>query len=249
MAKISLRVFKKGKPIFWIIGAVLVFVIFYMMFNKGGSAARPAASGGGMTVVNSGPSEALQIASMQAGAATQQLQLQAGIEAGRIQATREQNALAGTVALAQLASGEKVSLASIDADRFAAGLNAQTNLLINEQNLSYSLESARVAGDTAIAMRSLDVGVMTHQMDTQAAMFAEQLDANRDMYAIQSHNLITQAAIGQIGSLKKKNRDEALTAIYSSATGTPNTYVPQGGGGFGLGDIVGVLSPVAGLLH
>jgi hypothetical protein len=247
MAKISLRVFKKGKPIFWIIGAVLIFVIFYLLFNKGGSAA-PASSGGGLVVQNSGPSEAMQIAAMQAGAQTQALQMQGAVEAARIAATRDQAALAGQVALAQLGSGEKIALATLDADRFAAGLNAQTNLLINEQNLSYNLESARVAGETQLNLRALDVGVMTKQMETQAAMFGMQLVANQEMYKVQSHNLITQAAIGQVSNLKKKNRDEALTAIYSSATGTPNTYVPQSGGGFGFGDIFGVISPLAGAI-
>lgn len=247
MAKISLRVFKKGKPIFWIIGAVIVFVVFYMLFNRGSGAA--ASSGGGVTVQQTGPSEAMQAASIQAATAIQGAQIAAGIELARVQATRDQAALAGQVALAQLGSGEKVALATLDADREAAVLNAQTNLLINDANLSYGLETARIAGETATALRAMEIGVMTHQMDTNAEMFRYQTQANAFMFAEQSRNLVTQSALGAIGSLKKKNRDEALTAIYAAATGTPNTYVPQSGGGFGFGDLLGVVSPVTGLLH
>jgi hypothetical protein len=142
-----------------------------------------------------------------------------------------------------------VALANLDTERELAFMNTQANLLINEQNLSYSLESAKVASATQIGLRELDVGLINRQMDTQASMFREQMAANADMLELQSRTMIASAAIGAVGNLKKKNQDEALTSIVSSLTGTPNTYVQRGGGGFGIGDIVGVVSPIAGLLH
>jgi hypothetical protein len=50
-----------------------------------------------------------------------------------------------------------------------------------------------------------------------------------------------------ISSLKKKNRDEALTAITAMQAGVPNPYVAQRGG-FDLGDIIQIASPVAGAI-
>lgn len=247
MAKISLRVFQKGKPIFWIIGGVVVFVVFYMLFNRGAPAA--SASGGGSTVVQTGPSENLQIAGMQMAGQIQAAQIAANIEALRVQGQRDQAALAGQVALAQLGSGERIALETLAADREAAVLNAQTNLLINEQTANYNLESARLASETTLGLRQIDANLVSNQLSTQAAMFRDQLTANMAMYETQSRSLIATTALGQIQNLKKKNRDEALTAITASLTGTPNYYVPQSDGGFSLGDLVGVISPVAGLLH
>lgn len=235
MAKLNLAVFKKGKPIVWIIGAVVVFVLFYMLFNRGGAS---ASAGGGTTVVQSGPSEAMQIAGMQTAAAIQSAQIGAGIEAARIQGQNTQAAMAAQIAAAQLASGERVALATLDADREAAAMNVAANIRISENTMNYNLESAKLASETAIGLKEVDAGILRYQLATNAAMFSEQ-----------SRNLIATSAIAQIGSLKKKNRDEALTAITASLTGTPNQYVAQGGGGFGFGDIVGVLSPAAAMLH
>ncbi len=233
MAKLSLKVFKQGKPIYWIIGAVVVFVVFYFLFNKGSGSAS-----GSTQYVSSGPSEALQGAQLQAGAAVQAAQISANVEAMRIQAQRETQTLGAQVALEQLASGENVAMAQLANERDLGAMNVNANLLINEQNLNYGAETARLAAETTLGLRMIDANIVTHQLDTNAAMFAEQ-----------SRNLIATTALGQIQGLKKKNRDEALTAITASLTGTPNLYVPQGGGGFGLGNIVGVLSPVVGLLH
>lgn len=227
MAKINLRVFKQGKPIYWIIGGIVVFVLFYMLFNRGA----PATAGGGTTVVQSGPSEAMQIAGMQTAAAIQSAQIAANIEALRVQGERDQAALAGQVALAQLASGERVALETLNAEREAAAINAQTNLLINEQTINYNLESARLASETQLGLRQIDANLISGQLDAQAEMFRDQLAANMAMYQIQSQNLIAQTAFSQIGNLKKKNRDEALAYLASAFGDFPNTYVPQRGGG------------------
>lgn len=212
MAKLNLAVFKQGKPIYWIVGAVVVFVLFYLMLNKGGS------SSGATSYVATGPSEAMQAQALQAGTAIQGAQIAANIEALRIQAGRE-TALAGaTVASEQLASGERVAMAQLSHDTALANLNAQANMLINEQNIEYGIETARLAADTQLGLRALDIGLLQTQLETQAHMFQTQ-----------STNLIAQSLIGQVGNLKKKNRDEALAYLASASLGTPNTYAPQGG--------------------
>lgn len=231
MAKLNLQVFKKGKPIFWIIGGVVVFVVFYLMFNKGSG----GASTGTTTVMQSGPSEALQAASLQASTAIQAAQISANVEATKIGAERDANVLAAQVALAQLSSGEHVALEQLEADRAAMELNASTNLLVNEQNLNYGLETARLAANTELGRKQIDANLLTQQLATNAAMFSEQLAANVHMFDTQSDNLIKQSIIGQVGSLKKGDRDNALISI---ALGAPSSH----------GSVIGP-SSYPGLLH
>lgn len=204
MAKLSLRVFKKGKPIYWIIGGLVLFVIFYLLFNRGGA----ASGGGGVNVISTGPSEAMQNASLQASTAIATAQIGAGIEAARIQVSRDTANLQAQIALAQLGSGERVALETLNAERSLAQLDAQTNLLVNEQNINYALETARVASETTLSLRKFETD-----------MFSEQLAANRDMFRIQSENLITQSMIAQVSSLKAKDRDTALAAILATRSG------------------------------
>lgn len=227
MAKLSLRVFKQGKPIYWIIGAVFVFVVFYLMFNRGSGAS-------GSQVVQTGPSEAMQIAALQAGASQAAVQSAANIEAARIQASREQAALGAQVALAQLASGEKVALEQLALESGLGFANIQANILINDANISYALESARIASETQIGLRQIDVDLLNAQLEAQTHMFE-----------VQSQNLLYQSLIGQTGSLKKKNRDEYAAYLASLMSGQQTAYIPQRSGGFGLGDLFGVVSPLA----
>jgi len=225
MAAISLKVFKKGKPIYWIIGAVVLFVLFYFMFNRGGGA---ATASGSTNYVTTGPSEAVQIASMQAGAAAQAGNLAASVEMARINSETVAAGLGAQIAMAQLASGENVALRQLIAQERLGEINAETNLLINEQNLSYSTETARIAADTNIALKNIDAGILTSQ-----------LTANRDMFAIQSSNMITQTLISQVGNLKKRDRDDALAGIGG--------YIPvYGGSGGGISG--SDIAPFAGVI-
>lgn len=214
MAKLNLQVFKRGKPIYWVIGGVALFVIFYLAFSKPASA---GGSSGGAIVT--GPSEALQAAQMQYGAQIQGAQIAAGVEAARIQAENNAASLGASVALANLATQEKVALFQLAREADLAAINAQTNLLINEQNISYGVETARLAAETQIGLRALDVSLLNKQMETNAAMFETQ-----------SKNLITQSVIAQVPSLKKRDRDDALAGIGG--------YTPVPGGAGGGGNIV-----------
>lgn len=259
--KFNLKVFKKGKPIYWIIGAVVLFVIFYMMANKGAGSSGSGGSGG-QVVMQSGPSEAMQMAGLQAStalqvsaqeanAAIQAANIAAALEAARIEREYDTAGLGAQVALAQLTSGETVALAQLDTEKQLAALNVNANLLINEQNLAYSTESARVAAETNLAMREMEVGFMNRTLDAQvrsqeinAGLVAHQLETQAQMFETQSQNLIMQSLIGQTGSLKKKNRDEYAAHIANLALGHDSTYTPQRGG-FNLG---GLISPISNVL-
>ncbi len=205
MAKFNLKVFKQGKTLYWVIGAVVLFVIFYLMLNRGGSSAT-----GGTTVVQSGPSEAMQIAGMQQAAAIQTAQMQYNLGAAQIAADREAANLAGQIALAQLTSGENVALQQLEFEKALGEANIAANLQLSEMTQAYSLESARVAAETQLDLRALDVGLLEKQMETQAWMFAKQSD-----------NLIAQSIIAQIGNLKKGDRDNALISL---ALGAPSSH-------------------------
>jgi hypothetical protein len=249
MAKISLRVFKKGKPIFWIIGAVFVFVIFYMLFNK--SAKAGASDGGGVSYVSSGPSEALQAQAMQVGAAIQGAQIAAGVETAKVQEQANEATLGAQVALAQLAAGQTVQLRSIDADLDVAHTNAAANVAINDANLNYGLETASIAATRDITLKQIDANTLAHQMDTNALLVVHQLDTQADMFAEQSKTLTQQSLIAQVGNVKKKQRGAALLDLAQgfATNDFARIELPKGGGGFGFGDIVGVVSPLTNLMH
>lgn len=221
MAKFNLKVFKKGKPIYWVIGGLVVFFVFFFIIRSGGSTSSTR-------VVSSGPSEAMQIANLQASTQLQAANISAGIEMARIAGEHDTNEFSANVALAQIMAGENVALQQMVEEVKLAKYNIDANMIINEQNLSYGMETARVASETALKSKALDIGLLTHQLDTQAAMFVEQ-----------SKNLTTQSLISQIGNLKKKNRDEALIAIGEVATGKDIDYVAQRGGGFNPFKVVG----------
>ena len=195
---VTFSVFKK-KPLLWGGGAIFLFIIFYLMFNKSASS---GASGGSVTTVNTGPSDAaiaastqLQLAQVQAGAAIQQSQAESA--AAIAIAT-----LSAQVALAENSAGADVAkyLAQSEANTTGQYLNIQKE--IAAINAEYSYDTAKVASETALGLQ-----------ESQQEMFEKQLNSNVQMLDIQSKNLISQSLIAQIPSLKKKNRDEALISL------------------------------------
>lgn len=229
MAKFSLKVFKNGKPIYWIVGAVILFVIFYFLFSRGA----PESSSGGVTVNSSGPSEQMQAAQLAASTQMQTAQLGAQIEMARVQGELASGQLGAQVALAQLHSAETIGMASLAQEGAIANLAAQTQIILNDQNVEYTLESARLASETQLANKLTDASILMYQMDT-----------NRDMLQIQSTNMLAQSAIGQVSNLKKKDRDNALVALTASLTGNPVNYTQDKSGG-GLGGLLSFISPLA----
>jgi hypothetical protein len=210
--KFNLKVFKKGKPIYWVLGGLAIFFIFYMLFSRGGG------GGGSATVVGSGPSEAMQIASMNAAAQTQALQAQVNMAANESAAGIAIANLQANVALAELQAGREVSMANINQNAVLTMAGYDYQKQIAGWNFEYSLESARVAADTSLKAKGMDTALLMHQMNV-----------NQEMFETQSNNLITQSVIGQIGNLKKKDRDEAFSAVLKTTMVDSGTYTDRFG--------------------
>lgn len=204
--KLNFSFLKKAKPIYWVLGAVAIFVLFYVLMNKGGSS---NGSSGGVTTIVSGPSEAETIASaniamaqIEANAASQNMQLQ-------LAAIKEQGAV--DVAIANL--GAQYSMAETQASADVAKYLAQTEGTIQlagldaqkeiaQLNAQYSYDTARVASETAIASRQIDAAILNSQLSANVQMFSEQAQALR-----------TNAILSTIPTLKKKNRDDVLVEL------------------------------------
>lgn len=153
---INFQTFKK-KPLLWGGIAIVIFVIFYLIFSRG--------SGGGegsTQVVTTGPSEAQLAAQTQLGLA----QIQAGaVNAQTAAEVAMKNAdIAGQVKLGELAY--QAGLAEIQASKEALQINSE-----------YSLQTARVAAETNLAMAKLDKDVLTTQLNAQSQMFTQQIQS------------------------------------------------------------------------
>lgn len=204
--KMNFAVFKKGKPIYWVIGGIVVFALFYLMFNKG------AGSSSGITTVNAGPSDAAVAASTQLALA------QTNANAGVAVATLQYN---GQLAQTQAAADVAKYTANLDAATSAATLDTQK--AIAAINAEYSLDTAKVAAETNIAQWTLNANVLTTQLQTNAQMFSDSMKASV------VNNLVAAAA-------QSPHSDIALATIGGELTGsgfsTPTLggrYVPATG--------------------
>ena len=204
----NFAIFKKGKPIYWIIGGVVVFGLFYLAFNKGGSS-----SGGGITSVNTGPSDAAVAASTQLALA--QTQANAGVAVATLQYN-------GTIAQTQAAADVAKYTAALDAQTSAATLDTQK--AIAAINAEYSLDTARVAAESNLAQWNINANVLTTQMTTQAQMFSDQLRAST-----------TQAIIAQTPNIMLQDRDNILALAAAANSGVSLTYNDRGAVPFTLG--------------
>lgn len=180
---INIQMFKK-RPVMWGIIAVIVFVLFYMLFSRGGGSGE---SEGQVQMVQSGPTDAqlaaqtqLGMAQIAANATQQQYAAEVAIANSQIQ---------GEFKLGELAY--QAGLAQINADR-----------AMYETQSEYSLATARVAAENNLALAKLDKEVLTTQLTTQSQMFGQQLAANNQMLLI-----------GQISTAKKKDRDNLIAAL------------------------------------
>lgn len=160
---INLQTFKK-KPLLWGGIAIVIFVIFYLIFSRG--------SGGGegsTQVVTTGPSEAQLAAQTQLGMA----QIQAGaVNAQTAAEVAMKNAdIAGQVKLGELAY--QAGLAELSASKEALQIQSE-----------YSFQTARVAAETNLQMAKMDKDVLTTQLATQAWMFGQQTQSLTNMALI-----------------------------------------------------------------
>jgi len=231
--KFNWAVFKKGKAIYWVVGAVVLFVIFYLLASGGSKSSGDTAStgAGGITTINPGPSDA-QLAAA-AGITQAQLAANAATTQSNAELAAKQSDNAAAVAIANLQYQGSLAdtQAGADVAKYLAATDAATNsLALTEQTRQmqiqgeYSFATAKVAAETNLAGQALQAQVLTTQLVTQAQMFGKSLDANTQALQIQSQNLVDQSLIAQIPTLKKKNRDDALLALASSFS---NQGVPQ----------------------
>lgn len=216
--KLNFAIFKKGKPLYWIIGGIVVFVFFYLIFNKGSSSAG-SSGGGGITTINSGPSDA-QIA-----AATQ-------IGVAQIAANTQNAQIAGAVAIATLQQQGQLqqTYAAADLAKFTAGLDAatasktlDTQLEIAGLNAEYNFSTAKLAADVTRDQFLSNERIVKGQLETNAAMFKDQVDA-----------LKFQSMVGAIQFAPEVDRDNMLALLAATSSGTSLSYYDAGSGSFAV---------------
>jgi len=227
--KFSLAYVKQNPVMFGVI--FIVFgLLLWLLINRGG-----AGSSSGTTVVNSGPSDAqvamgtqLQMAQIQAGSAASlgSMQLEA---LGRQMET--QYALAGLelqYSMAELGANERMSDKALEASLGALAIQMSGNLAMNDSNNQFMVDYARVAADSA-----------TTQIAINAAL-------QRDMSRDQLEGFKFNSAISAIGTLKKKDRDNALAGFMNYSI--PNDPQRSGGSGGVLSFVKAMVSPASALL-
>jgi hypothetical protein len=224
----------------------VIFVVFgllvWMMLNRG--------SGGGSTsVVQTGPSEALQAAQLQAGTQVQLAQIGAAQSnnAGAIQLEALSRQIEGQQSLAlletqfhtiELGANERMADNQVTASLTALQAQLNNSLATTEANNSFALGYAKNATDSAVQMTAINAML-------QRSMSADQLEAFKYGTDATVKTTIAGQAFSQVGSMKKKDRDNATTYLASVFTGAPDTYIaPHDGGGF-----LSFVSPVAALLN
>lgn len=223
--KFNLAIFKKGKPIYWILGGIALFVLFYWIVSRGSSG---ASSSGGTSVIQTGPSDA-QVAA-QSQLALAQMQTQAGV-------TTAQNQNNADIAIATLQA--QVALAntqaSADVAKYTAGLDASTQAgyIAAQQHMM----EMQVAGATAQTQIQAQYGVETatiaaqsvlDQANVQAAMFGKQLDTNSKMFTAQLNAANFQSMVAQVGNVKANDRDNMLALLAASNSGSSLNFADPG---------------------
>ena len=171
MAKFNWKVFKKGKTIYWVIGAIVLFVVFYLIASSG-SGSKSSNGPSGVTVLDQGPSDT----AIAAQAAVTQQQI-----AGHYDLAKLKEEAGAAVAIAQisgntqdtansLAAQTAMNLASLEAGIQTAAINADLESIRLQSE--YGLESARVAGQFNLAIHALDADVARTQLLEQTAQLA-----------------------------------------------------------------------------
>lgn len=210
--KLNMKIFKGGKAIYWIVGGVFLFVIFYMIASKGSSGASS-----GVTVTSTGPSDAAIAASTQLAMAN----LSAG---AAIQQTQNNNAAQVAIATLAAQTQSNETQAAADVAKYTANLDANTQMqYLNVQkdiahtNAEYSYDTAVVAKDTALGLQSLTNDALAKQLDANRAMFADQMQTAR-----------LATLVSGVNMLWEQDRDNALAIIATGQNHGSITYNDQG---------------------
>lgn len=196
-----------------------IFVVFglllYVLMNRGGST----------QYVSTGPSEALQAAQLQAGAAIQAKQIDAAIANQQAQASlaaitaqiNGQETLANLqmqYAFAELAANSALGSKQIDASLLALQTQLDTQLELASSNNQFMVDYAKVAADSA-----------TNQVMINAAL---QRDLSKDQLdAFKFGNLLNS-----VNSVLEVDRDNILALITAQMSGSNLSYYDRASGSF-----------------
>lgn len=210
-----------------------IFLVFglglYLLLNKGAS----ASSGGGVVVNQAGVSDA-QVA---AATALQQTQIQAqtqinlaqlNLQGGAMQldAQKDLAAMSLQYQMADLTASHDLGTKQIDASLEALTVQLNNTYQVQHDNNAFMLDYAKSAQDAANTSLMINATLQSHMADLQ-------LEANN-----------TNAVLSQIGTLKKKQRGQALAYLGGTVLGDPNAgsvsnnFKLKSGGGL-LSGIVG----------
>lgn len=223
--KLNFKVFKKGKALYWILGGIFLFVLFYWLINRGGSSGST-----GITTINAGQSDA-QVA---AGAQVQLATIAANTQANNAsaQVALAQLSLQGTLAQTAAAADVAKYTAALDAQSQTAYYTAQQN--IAALNGQYGLETARVTSETILGQAQIQSDTLTNQMQIQAQMFNQQLAATQQIISTQAQASIYNSLINQISNAKPNDRDNLVALISGEFSGAPISYQDRTSGSFGI---------------
>jgi len=220
--KLNLQVFKKHAG-WWLGGAVVIFLFFYLRANAAANAANVAASSGTSVVDPNVLAAQTQIATAQLAANTQLGTINAQANAATtIAQLQAQQSIDNTGVAAQVAE----YTANIQGNTNIAGITAQQN--IAQINAQAGVDTAQIASQTLLG-----------QTQIQAGEFQAQVTSNQNMFLAAVQNQTTQALINQVGNLLPVDRDNGLALLASTITGTPTNYYDAGSGSFSTGGIPG----------
>jgi hypothetical protein len=238
MMKFNLAIFKGKNSIWWIVGAIILFIVFYMVASAGAPA-----KAGGLTVQNAGPSDAAiaanaQLTGMQLSAQAQVYQSQIELAALNAAANRD-------ISIAQIQADTQLAdtQASADIAKYVAANQTSiaqqqltTQLAIARADMEYGLASSEVAAQTQLGLKAIDASTVQYQLKTNSDIIMRQFESNERSLAIQSQSLKDQAIISAVSTAPKGVGLQRIQAVL----GQPVT--PQKKGGFNIGSLI---SPVS----
>lgn len=225
--KFSLGYVKKNPVMF---GAIFVVfgLLFWLLINRGGGNAATQ-------YVQTGPSEALQAANLQAATQIQGAQIQASsqnaIAAYQLEAmTRQLEGQQSIAALElqyktlELAVSERMTDKQTDASLLALQAQLNNSLALANENNSFMVDYAKVAADSAMQQVAINAAL-------QRAMSADQLEAYKVGAEVSKIGMLASV----IPTIKPNDRDNAFAMLGGMTTKTPISYRDKSSGSFTLG--------------
>ena len=210
--KLNFKVFKKGKAIYWIVAALVLFGFFYWFANRGSN----GSSGGGTTYVNSGPSDASVAAST------------------ALAARQGDNSAQVAIATLQYQGGLAQIQAQADVAKYVKSLDSATQ----SKYLDTQLGLAALDGEYNIATARIAAQSQYDTIAFQTAQFHDQLTTNQAMFHDQMVASTYAVLASQISNVKPNDRDNAFALLTGAVTGAPVSYRDKSSGSFSTGGAV-----------